>query len=483
MKRLHWLLVLVLGLTACTVSTPEVSTPEASTPEVEAQAVSKKLIDLSSQIKPPALLANAAAMKNRGYSGVITNLSGSYMEVFVAGDDPERLHESSDFTADYNSLRSIKTQGIMTDNFLRINSAQEASWNWFDDADWALTTKNLRIFARAASIGGYKGIAFDPEPYGLSPWFYEASTYGGRSLQAVSSKVRARGRQFISVIQSELPEARILSLYLTQPILGQWEKYELWKPFFEGMLEGANSTVRFIDGDEPSYYYLEASAFDAAKTTIRGAYSALDPALATKYRQQVQVAHSAFTDGVLNLFNSPRFFGFYLASDAERARLLQHNLYHGLRSADEYVWVYTESPNIYRNDKPYDLPVGLTWAARSASSKIAAGQPLGFSISSFVNRARLGFDRKVGVYGTVNTSADPTFTVYGNVTLSSGFTDKKGNESACIIFNAYGNFECIFPSGWTGRVTPRAAGKTFSPAFRSYSNLTQALGEQDFVMR
>jgi hypothetical protein len=476
------LLVLVLGLTACTVSTPEVSTPEASTPEVEAQAVSKKLIDLSSQIDPPDLLANAASMKTRGFSGAITDLSGSYMEVFVSGDDPERLHESSDFTADYASLREIKTQGIMTDNFLRINSAREASWNWFDDADWALTSKNLRIFARAASIGGYKGIAFDPEPYGLSPWFYEAGTYGGRPLQEVSNKVRARGRQFIGVIQSELPSARILSLYLSQPILGQWEKYGLWKPFFEGMLEGANSTVRFIDGDEPSYYYLTASAFDAAKTTIRGAYSALDPALATKYRQQVQVAHSAYTDGVLNLYNSPRFFGFYLASNAERARLLQHNLYHGLRSTDEYVWVYTETPNIYRNNRPYSSPSGFFWATKSASSKIATGQPLGFEVASFVNRAKTQFDRKVGVYGTVNTSADPSIG-YGDVSLRSGIVDSAGNESACIIYDAYGAFECIFPNGWTGSIRPQAAGKTFSPASRSYSNLTRALGDQNFVMR
>jgi hypothetical protein len=449
------------------------------------EAVTKKLIDFNAQPlpTPKVLRADASIMKTRGYAGAIATLSNSYMEVFVAGDDPERLHEFSDFNTDYNELRALKTQGLMTDNFLRINSAREASWNWFDDADWTLTEKNLRIFSRAASIGGFKGIAFDPEAYGLSPWYYQASTYPGKSFQTVYNKVKARGKRFISVIQSELPNARILSLYLTQPIIGQWEKYELWKPFFEGMLEGATSGVRFIDGNEPSYYYLSASDFDKGKTTIQQGYTSLAPSLTTKFKQQVRVAQSAYVDGVLNLYNSPRFFGFYLASDTERRQLFQHNLYHGLRSTDEYVWVYGETVNLYRNTRPSNVPFGFLWSVKSVTSKIAAGQPLGFNITSFINRARLEYDRKVGVYGTVNTSADPTINVSSDVQVSSGFVDSKGNESACIIYNAYGNFECIFPYGWTGNITPKATGKTFAPTQRSYSNLQQGVGEQDFTMR
>jgi hypothetical protein len=64
----------------------------------------------------------------------------------------------------------------------------------------------------------------------------------------------------------------------------------------------------------------------------------------------------------------------------ERLRWFEHNVYYALVTSDEYVWCYSERMHWWQ-DK---VPDGTEAAIRSARTKIAEGQPLGFDIGDFI---------------------------------------------------------------------------------------------------
>ncbi len=436
-----------------------------------AQEITKKLLDYSAfnVPGPQTLLDNIPAMKERGYSGSIFRLEGVTAEIFV--NDPEHRYDEGAFTSNYPVLEQIKESGY-TENFLQIYSQMNEGWSWLSDTDWNYAEAKIRGFAKAAKEGGLRGLMFDPEPYGFSPWRYDQAYYEGKTLEEVSQVVRERGKRFMEIVQTELPDAKILNLLLMYPIVNGWQNFTMFKPFFEGMLEAALPTVEFIDGNEVSYYYLRAEDFDNGVQEIRNLHSAIDPSLSDKYKAQVTVANAVFVDGLLNLWRSPRFIGYYFASDAERLDFIQHNTFHALRTTDEYVWAYNENFNFYANT----IPEGLVDSLKAGLDKLNSGQPLGLSVTEFVDEARLEFDRKVEVYGTITTKA-------GNngAFVSSGFVNEAGKETACNVHDAYGNFACTFPYGTTIRLRPVQEGITFTPGEIVLENLTEPIGDQNFT--
>jgi hypothetical protein len=433
-----------------------------------AQAATKKLIDYSAfnVPGPQTLLDNIAAMQSRGYAGSIFKLEGISADVFV-----NTPYDEAAFTANYPVLNQLKESNY-TENFLQIYSQMSEGWSWFSDADWNHTEAKLSGFVKAAKEGGLAGLMFDPEPYGFSPWRYDEEYYQGKTLEEVSQVVRERGKRFMEIIQNELPDAKILSLMLMSPIVQGWDNYTMLKPFFEGMLEAALPTIQFIDGNEMSYYFLKAEDFDWGAQEVRKHHSALDPNLAAKYQTQVKVGNAVFVDGLLNLWRSPRFIGYYFASDAERLSLIQHNTYHALRTADEYVWIYNENINYYTNQ----IPDGLADNLKAGLDKFNSGEPLDISVADIVDKARLEFDRKIEVYGTVTTKVPNA-----GATVSSGYTNEAGQETACNVHNAYGEFTCTFPYGTTVTLRPVLEGKEFTPSEITLTNLTEYLGEQNFT--
>jgi hypothetical protein len=433
--------------------------------------VTKKLLDYSAFNVPfpQTLLDKTTAMKERGYSGSIFKLDGVVANVFV--NTPEHRYDEAAFMANYPVLGQLKNSGY-TENFLLMYSQMDEGWSWLSDEDWSFTEAKIAGFARAAKEGGLRGLMFDPESYGYSPWRYDEAYYDGKTLEEVSVVVRERGKRFMEIIQAELPDATILSLMLMQPIVGGWQNYTMFKPFFEGMLEAALPSVQFIDGNEVSYYFLRAEDFDQRVLVTRELYSAIDPSLADKYQKQVKVANAVFVDGLLNLWRSPRFIGYYFASDSERLEMIQHNTYHALRSSDEYVWVYNENVNHYDNT----FSEGLVESLKAGLDKFNSGQPLDISTTEFVDKARLEFDRKIEVYGKVTTKVQNAGAI-----ISSGFVNEAGDETACNVYSAYGEYTCVFPYGTTVTLRPVQEGVEFTPSEITLTNLTQNLGDQNFT--
>lgn len=262
------------------------------------------------------------------------------------------------------------------------------------------------------------------------------------------------------------------------PIKNEWDDYELFKPFFDGMVDAALDTVVFIDGNESSYYFLSKNAFEGGRNAIVTSYDSLVPSVHEKFKKLVQVSSAVYVDGVLNLWNSPRFIGYYFLNNTERSLMIQHNTYYSLQTADEYVWIYNENMNYFKgvSGKPVRIPKDLPISLRRAKRKVAADTTLGFSVGLMVRKAKREYDRRIFINGVITTNVDNS-----GVKMISGFNNEYGDESACIVYNAYGNYDCVFPYNITVTTYPSLHGASFQPQKRRYLNLVESKGEQIFI--
>jgi len=438
--------------------------------------VKKKLIDYGwNNPGSQFVRENIVQMEQKPFSGFTLRLAtGSDIFNKVAYPDAA-------FEQDRANLKATKFS-TLTDNFVVMTVRLELGWSWLSSADWNAVESNVRNYAKTAAAGKFKGIVFDPEPYGISPWRYSAENYGGKSFTEVSGVVRERGRSFIKAVHAELPGAKILSFWFLTLLKNQLEEaggsleqaeYALLLPFAEGWLDAAQGEI-FIDGTENAYYNLSAEDFVKDKAFFNGASNILSSENQDKYPSSVDLGYGVYLDGVLDLWKSPRFVGFYLKSAEERLKLLEHNVYHSLKGADEYVWVYGENVDWWKGK----VPTGLEDALISARNKVSAGQPLGFEIKSFVDGAKVEYDRKVKIGGQVTRGGKG----FQDVQILSGFKNADGKESACVVYDDLGNYGCTFPYGWSGTLSAVLQGVKFEPAERTYANLIKPwTGGQDFA--
>jgi hypothetical protein len=365
---------------------------------VETQANAKKLIEYGWDAPTPDFFRQQIkAMEKRPFDGVIVKLNAG-KEVFKKTAYPDTA-----FAQDRQDLAATKSSNL-TDNFLVMWAGMDAGWDWFNDADWAAAEKNIYNFATTAKIGHFRGIAFDAEPYSVSPWIYEKQTqHQTKTLQAYQKQVRKRGGQFMQALQSGQPGTQVLTLGLLS-----WMKwltrlepaklaqelakhpYGLWPAFINGMLDVVQSSSAIIDGNEWAYYFSSAAAFDKTRDTIfQTVRKFVDPVNDQKYAKQVKIGQSVFIDLLINLLplnvkTSP-FVGTVqnLLPPETRLPLLEHNIYHSLRTTDRYSWVYSEQIDWWKNN----IPTGVEMAIRSAKEKINRGKQLGFNIDAAVKKA------------------------------------------------------------------------------------------------
>lgn len=421
------------------------------------QVPAKKLIEFGWDMpSPKEVNANLAAYKLLPFDGIAMRLSMG-KAIFTKTPYPE---------ADYQSERDILSDfrfSNLTDNFLVMWGTADEGWLWTDDADWQSAETNIRNFGRTAAVGGIKGILWDSETYGNSPWIYTAKRYPNHSFDAVQEVVFKRGASFVTTLQAELPDVQILAIWLIGSILNerQWDddpsagNYALYGAFVSGMYSALEGPARLIDGNEASYYYLGAKDFDGARDYLKTGIPYLMPAAQTPAADKFQLGQSVYADGVLNLWKSSRFIGFYMADDADRMNLYKYNLYHGLRTTDEYLWLYNENMNWGTGD----VPPGLESATREVKALIDAGQPLGFEMDASIAKARVEFDRKIEYWGQITDEKDAP--VAGAAVLS-GISADDGSESGCGIYNI-NSFGCTVPFGWSGVFTPVLEGYRFEP--------------------
>jgi len=261
--------------------------------------------------------------------------------------------------------------GRFTHNFLRFNTSP-GDVDWFDDFSAILA--NARLAARVAHDGKTTGILFDTEQYHAPLFDYrEQRDHGAKSWEAYAAQARRRGREIMEAFQYGYPDVTVfltfgygvpwLEMRRGAPSLAACE-YGLLAPFLDGMVDVASGRTRLVDGYEPTYFHnKDLAKFAAAYRMIT---EDLLPIVADprRYRRRLSVGFGLFLDydpqerpwnGVDGSAN------YYTPADFEAS------VRAALAVADEYVWVYAQTPRWWSAaGTSVDLPEGYADALRRA---------------------------------------------------------------------------------------------------------------------
>ncbi len=445
-------------------------------------AVKKRLIELGWDSPTPShIKANITTMEQRPFTGTVARLTTG-TTIFNKTAYPE-----TNYTQDRADLAAT-TFTKLTDNFVSVQAASEDGWSWFSDSDWAAAQASAVNFAKTAKAGRFKGFVFDPEPYGNNAWAYSTARYPTQTFANVQAKVRQRGAAFLTAVQAEMPNIKIMLLFGATIVKLQTEEYNggvlqnaewaLWASFIDGMLDVIGPQVQLIDGDELSYYYTSAIAFDNFRANKRASRAYVSPENRVKYDKHMRVAHAVFVDGTLNLWNSSKFIGHYFANDTERRQWIEFTTFHGLRASDEYLWVYNENMDWWGSlGSGVQLPAGLEATISGAEQKINSGQSLGAALPQAIVDAANMYERKIFIGGRI---ADASGMAVPGVTVDTGSGVGGLGDVFCGRVDSAGNFSCFFPRNSNFTITPSKAGYTFNPGSRVFTNQPFGLINQNF---
>ena len=393
---------LLLVNTACT---------HQKTEDFSASDNKKKLIEYGWDqyfVSDPTFIRdNIREMEEQPFEGIAFRLPGHESDIFEVKD------WQADKATEQNQLKvlsSIKWDKF-TDNFLTIFAA--SNMNWYSDSDWDKILYKVRYNSKAAVAAGCVGIVFDPESYGGSPWIYSGQEQAkDHTFAEYSEKAYQRGQQFIQVMQSEMPDVKLLMFYQysmfyydnynPDPSLKttdmEQHKYGLMVPFLNGMLSEAGPKVQLIDGNENSYYYTTPEEFYRSYWIMRQQSRVHVPeALKSKFDNHVRAGQALYMD---HIFLGSLSDISLLMTPEERARWFEHNVYYALQTSDEYVWLYSEKmdwfnhptlPDDNDRDKEWKSvppPPGMVDAIHSAKKKLEKSENLGYRMDDAIKNAR-----------------------------------------------------------------------------------------------
>jgi hypothetical protein len=265
--------------------------------------------------------------------------------------------------------------GRFRHNFLRFNTTP-ARLDWFDDHGAVIA--NARLAARLARAGGCPGLLFDIEQYEGELFNYskqrDAKT---KSWDVYSEQVRRRGREVMEAFQERYPG---LVVFLTFGYSLPWQQsqggktplaecsYGLLAPFLDGMVDAADGKARIIDGCELSYGFKESARFAEAAQTMR---RDLLPIVrdAEKYGRVFSIGFGIWLDHQWRQlgWNTQEPRKNYFSPEAFEASVRA-----AVAAADEYVWVYSETPRWWTSEgRPDKLPSEYDAALRAARQPAA----------------------------------------------------------------------------------------------------------------
>ena len=256
-----------------------------------------------------------------------------------------------------DDLRSTPFQRF-THNFLRFN-VTPGDVDWFDNFSAILS--NAKLAAKVAKQGGVKGILFDIEQYnsGLFNYSQLRDSFGEakkvseannstKSFEEYAQQTRKRGRELMEAFQSEYPN---ITIFLTFGYCLPWvqmggEKkleevhYGLLASLLDGMIDGANGESVIVDGCELAYSYKDTSRFALTYKMMTEDVLAIvaDP---QKYKSVFSFGFGVWMDNGWrqNGWDTENFeANFYTPEEFEAT------LSTAIKTADEYVWIYTETP-------------------------------------------------------------------------------------------------------------------------------------------
>ena len=358
---------LALGLAALAVA----SWPQ---PASSADLRTKKLIEFGWDEPDTAFLrAHIAEMQQTPFDGCVFHANMKQPDgkkgSFTWDSWGDQAFTEADLAEAFADLRATRFSRFK-ENFLRFNTTP-AKLDWFDDHTAVL--QNAKLAAQLARAGHCPGILFDIEQYNAPLFDYrkqrDAKTKG---WEVYAAQVRLRGRQVMEAFQEGSPN---LTVFLTFAYSLPWLEsysgkgsladchYGLLAPFVDGMIEAVKGRTRIVDGHEISYGYKTAAQFETArKTMLDGLLPVVrDP---KKYREVISVGFGIWLDHDWRKtgWDTNDFSKNYFSPEA-----LETSVRAALQTADEFVWVYSETPRWWSEEgKPVKLPVAYTDALRQA---------------------------------------------------------------------------------------------------------------------
>jgi hypothetical protein len=257
-----------------------------------------------------------------------------------------RAFTAEDLRASLDDLKATKFTRF-THNFLRFNTAP-GKIDWFED--FSAIVNNAKLAAQVAHEGHCEGILFDIEQYNFPLFNYRKQRDAARkSWEQYAAQVRRRGREVMEGFQDGFPG---LTIFLTFGYSLPWAQtspkkrpladcdYGMLAPFMDGLIEGAKGETRLVDGNELAYGYKEPAQFDKSYRTIRTNLLSIvaDP---KKYHDRFSAGFGLWMDNNWRKhgWNTNDFSKNYFTPE-----VFESSLRKALNTADEYVWIYTESP-------------------------------------------------------------------------------------------------------------------------------------------
>ena len=259
-------------------------------------------------------------------------------------------------------------------NFLRFNTTP-AKLDWFDDHSTVVA--NAALAARFAREAGCPGLLFDIEQYDGPLFDYrkqrDAAT---KSWDVYAAQVRKRGSEVMTAFQRAYPG---LEVFLTFGYSLPWAEcggrkeklpdahYGLLAPFMDGLVDAAEGKTKLIDGHELSYGYKDPEQFVRAMNTMK---MGLLPIVANtnKYAKVFSFSFGLWMDQNWRKhgWDTNDFAKNYFTPETFGASLQK-----ALEVADEYVWIYTETPRWWSKDGvTVKLPAAYDTAVRKAQAAV-----------------------------------------------------------------------------------------------------------------
>ncbi|HEY3120634.1 MAG TPA: hypothetical protein VGL15_08425 [Vicinamibacteria bacterium] len=262
-------------------------------------------------------------------------------------------------------------------NFLRLN-VTPGDLDWFDDYD--AVRANARLAASLAREGRSRGVLLDTETYNAPLfWYAKQSGAGTRLWPEYVGQARKRGHEVMEALQEGYPG---LTVFLTFGYSLPWMQakagkkplsacqYGLLAPFLDGMVWAARGRTRIVDGYELSYGYRDPGLFPAARRTMK---EELLPIVADR------AAYTRVVSAGFGLWVDYNWRAYGWRTDKPDANyftpaVFEQSVRAAISDADEYVWIYSETPRWWTasggaKDLPADYVAALRRARRPARQR------------------------------------------------------------------------------------------------------------------
>jgi len=334
----------------------------------------KKLIEWGWDEPTPAFMrANAARMDTYGFDGVIFHaeaVRGGKRSNFAWECWGATRFEAADLAESLADLKAAQGQlRRLTENFLRFNVCP-GNVDWFDDAAFAVVLHNAELAGQFARDGGCRGLMFDIEMYNEPLFSYPKQAHREtRSFADYEAKVRERGQALMQAFSRHYPDITVLLTY-GYGITGvggdrSRVSYGLLKNLLDGMFDTATDGATLVDAFEGAYSYRTHTEFAKARETVLKALvrQTGNPA---QYRRHVRLGFGIWMD---NRYGAKAWHTDDLSQNYFTPEEFEYSVCCGLEVADRYVWVYTEHPRWWTNER-------LPEAYREALLRVRNPRPL-----------------------------------------------------------------------------------------------------------